>query len=53
MGLPARDGTGTLLAAVRALDGAGITPEDVTLQRPSLDDVFLAVTGDVPTEVPA
>jgi len=51
--MPARDGTGTLVAAVRALDGAGIAPEDVTLQRPSLDDVFLAVTGDVPTEVSA
>lgn len=43
--MPARDGTATLVAAVRALDGAGIAPEDVTLQRPSLDDVFLAVTG--------
>lgn len=43
--MPAHDGTATLVAAVRALDGAGIAPEDVTLQRPSLDDVFLAVTG--------
>ena len=43
--MPAHDGTATLVAAVRALDGAGIAPEDVTLQRPSLDDVFLTVTG--------
>jgi ABC-2 type transport system ATP-binding protein len=43
--VPARDGTATLVAAVRALDGVGIAPEDVILQRPSLDDVFLAVTG--------
>jgi ABC-2 type transport system ATP-binding protein len=47
--MPAREGTGTLVAAVRALDDAGISPEDVALQRPSLDDVFLAVTGDAPS----
>jgi ABC-2 type transport system ATP-binding protein len=47
--MPAREGTATLVAAVRALDTAGIEPEDVALQRPSLDDVFLAVTGDAPT----
>jgi daunorubicin resistance ABC transporter ATP-binding subunit len=46
--MPAREGTATLVAAVRALDTAGIVPEDVALQRPSLDDVFLAVTGDAP-----
>jgi ABC-2 type transport system ATP-binding protein len=46
--VPARDGTATLVEAVRALDGAGIAPEDVALMRPSLDDVFLAVTGDPP-----
>lgn len=46
--MPAREGTATLVAAVRALDAAGIDPEDVALQRPSLDDVFLAVTGDAP-----
>jgi ABC-2 type transport system ATP-binding protein len=44
--VPARDGTGTLVAAVRALDEAGLTPDDVALQRPTLDDVFLALTGD-------
>ena len=46
--MPAREGTATLVAAMRALDTAGIVPEDVALQRPSLDDVFLAVTGDAP-----
>jgi len=49
--MPAREGTATLVAAVRALDEAGIQPEDVVLQRPSLDDVFLAVTGDAPSQV--
>jgi len=46
--VPAREGTATLVAAVLALDEAGIAPDDVALQRPSLDDVFLAVTGDAP-----
>ena len=49
--MPARDGTATLVAAVRALDAAGIEPEDVALQRPSLDDVFLSVTGDAPVSL--
>lgn len=42
----ARHGPATLVAAVRALDGAGIEPTDVVLQRPSLDDVFLSLTGE-------
>jgi ABC-2 type transport system ATP-binding protein len=44
--VPARDGTATLIAAVRALDDAGLSPGDVALHRPTLDDVFLALTGD-------
>ncbi|HEX4530829.1 MAG TPA: daunorubicin/doxorubicin resistance ABC transporter ATP-binding protein DrrA, partial [Acidimicrobiia bacterium] len=30
---------------VRRLDEAGIKLVDITLRRPSLDDVFLALTG--------
>ena len=30
---------------VRALDDAGIAVDDVELRRPSLDDVFFALTG--------
>ena len=44
--VPAPEGTATLVAAVRALDDAGLTPDDVALHRPTLDDVFLALTGD-------
>ncbi|TVR37036.1 MAG: ATP-binding cassette domain-containing protein [Nitriliruptor sp.] len=40
----APDGTATLLAAVRALDRAGIEPDDVRLIKPTLDDVFLQLT---------
>lgn len=46
--VPARDGAGTLVAAVRALDSAGVSPTDVALHKPTLDDVFLALTGDQP-----
>ena len=45
------DGTASLFAAVRLLDGAGLTPEGVALREPSLDDVFLTLTGRArPTE---
>ncbi|MFZ0014899.1 MAG: ATP-binding cassette domain-containing protein [Acidimicrobiia bacterium] len=43
--IPAIQGSGTLTAAVRALDDAGVSPQDIGLRRPTLDDVFLALTG--------
>jgi ABC-2 type transport system ATP-binding protein len=36
---------GAIVEAVRRLDRAGVGVEDVTLRRPTLDDVFLALTG--------
>ncbi|WP_433516170.1 ATP-binding cassette domain-containing protein [Nonomuraea sp. CA-143628] len=39
-----------LLTAVRALDAADVTVEDITLRRPTLDDVFLRLTGHTTTE---
>ncbi len=44
--VPARDGAQTLVAAVRALDDAGVVPTDLALHKPTLDDVFLALTAD-------
>jgi ABC-2 type transport system ATP-binding protein len=42
----AAPGGATLLgAAVRALDDAHIEVEDITLRRPTLDEVFLTLTG--------
>ena len=35
----------SLLAVVRRLDAAGIEPVAVTVREPSLDDVFLTLTG--------
>jgi ABC-2 type transport system ATP-binding protein len=44
------DGTSVLTEAVRRLDDAGIKLADIALHRPSLDDVFLALTGHVAEE---
>ena len=38
------------MAALRILDAAGIVPVDLGLRRPSLDDVFLALTGHAAEE---
>jgi ABC-2 type transport system ATP-binding protein len=46
--LPAPQGSRTLLEAVRLLANAGIAPDDVALHKPTLDDVFLALTGQAP-----
>jgi ABC-2 type transport system ATP-binding protein len=42
---PVNDGTQALAAAVRGLDGAGIVVDDLALRRPTLDEIFLALTG--------
>jgi ABC-2 type transport system ATP-binding protein len=43
--LPVHQGASDLMSAVRRLDELGIVPTDLSLRRPSLDDVFLALTG--------
>ncbi|GAA3819259.1 daunorubicin resistance protein DrrA family ABC transporter ATP-binding protein [Sphaerisporangium flaviroseum] len=47
---PVRDRVAALTEVVRALDDAGIAAEDITLRRPTLDEVFLHLTGDRTTE---
>jgi len=39
------DGTASLMAGLRALDAAGLALDDVGLRRPTLDEVFLTLTG--------
>ena len=46
------DGADELVAAVQALGTAGIRLDDVALRRPTLDDVFLTLTGKA-TEKPS
>jgi ABC-2 type transport system ATP-binding protein len=41
---------GTIAAAVRRLDEAGIGVDDVAMHRPTLDDVFLGLTGRAASE---
>jgi len=39
------DGSSRLMEVLRVLDQQGVTVEDVSLRRPTLDEVFLALTG--------
>jgi ABC-2 type transport system ATP-binding protein len=55
IGLPLRRRQGAIAEAVRCLDGAGVAIEDIAMRRPTLDDVFISLTGraaeaDEPTE---
>ncbi len=43
--VPFPAGSTRLAEAIRQLDGAGLEITDVTLRRPTLDDVFLQLTG--------
>ena len=43
--VPVTTGAEDLVTAVQALSAAGITVDDIALRRPTLDDVFLALTG--------
>jgi ABC-2 type transport system ATP-binding protein len=42
---PLADGAGVATIVVRALDGAKVSVDDIQLHQPSLDDVFLTLTG--------
>jgi ABC-2 type transport system ATP-binding protein len=42
---PVRKHKGMIAEAVRRLDGAGVGIDDISLHRPTLDDVFIALTG--------
>jgi ABC-2 type transport system ATP-binding protein len=43
--LASRDGAGALVHVLRLLDGAGLAPATLSVREPSLDDAFLAITG--------
>jgi ABC-2 type transport system ATP-binding protein len=43
--VPATGGATALVQVIRDLDDAGIVIDDIALRRPTLDDVFLALTG--------
>ena len=43
--ISATDGSTTLSPVAVALNGCGVTVKELTLRTPTLDDVFLALTG--------
>jgi ABC-2 type transport system ATP-binding protein len=45
VGVRVQAGTDPLREALGALDAVGVTPDDVALRPPTLDEVFLALTG--------
>ena len=50
---PATEPVATLSAVLRGLEDVGATAEDVALRRPTLDEVFLQLTGRPAVEEPA
>jgi ABC-2 type transport system ATP-binding protein len=48
--VPTSRGAGALVQVVRDLDEAGIDIDDIGLRRPTLDDVFLSLTGHATAE---
>ena len=52
---PATRGAQDLMEVLRRLDAAGVAVRDIGLRRPTLDDVFLTLTGNPtePTDPPA
>jgi ABC-2 type transport system ATP-binding protein len=48
--VPVRRHSGVIAAAVRRLDTVDVGIDDILLRRPTLDDVFLALTGHTAEE---
>jgi ABC-2 type transport system ATP-binding protein len=51
--MPMRRDRGGIAEAVRRLDDAGVGIEDIAVRRPTLDDVFISLTGHAAEEEPA
>jgi len=50
---PVRTRSGAIAEAVRRLDAAGVGVDDIAMRRPTLDDVFISLTGHAAEEEPA
>jgi ABC-2 type transport system ATP-binding protein len=50
---PVRQRHGLIPEIVRTLDDAGISIDDIAIHRPTLDDVFMSLTGHAAEETPA
>ena len=51
--VPVSGGSTVLVDAIRSLYSADVVIDDVVLRRPTLDDVFLSLTGHVAEDAPA
>jgi ABC-2 type transport system ATP-binding protein len=51
--MPMRRDRGGIAEAVRRLDDAGVGIEDIAVRRPTLDDVFMSLTGHAAEEEPS
>ena len=51
--MPLHRGTGGIAEAVRRLDAASVGIADIAVRRPTLDDVFMVLTGHVAEETEA
>jgi ABC-2 type transport system ATP-binding protein len=51
--VPVQTHKGMIAEAVRRLDGAGVEIDDIRLHRPTLDDVFIALTGHAAADEPS
>ena len=52
MSVPVASHDGVLTRAIRALDEAGVHVDDIGFRRPTLDEVFLTLTGRPAEEAP-
>ena len=48
--MPVRNRRGAIAEAVRRLDQVGVGIDDIAVRRPTLDDVFLTLTGRPPED---
>jgi ABC-2 type transport system ATP-binding protein len=53
LSVPVVSHDGVLTRAIRELDTAGVHVDDIGFRRPTLDEVFLTITGHVAEEKPA
>jgi hypothetical protein len=48
--VPIAERSGAIVAAVRRLDEANVAIDDISIAMPTLDDVFLTLTGRPPED---